>query len=121
MTSEFSDADLQRAYELEHFGNLHGAEEIYRQGDLAGSVNGSGNLGRLLRDRGDLIGAEAAYRRAVERGSVRASVDLAGVLLGRGQLTRDEVIELVALICTAQDEFVLFQDGHGMSAMFIDD
>ena len=121
MTGEFSDADLQRAYELEDAGNLEAAEAIYRSGDLAGSVSGSGNLGRLLRDRGELAGAEAAFRRAVERGSIRAIADLAGVLLGRGQLTRDEIIELVDLLCTAQDEFVLFENMQATSAMFLGD
>jgi tetratricopeptide (TPR) repeat protein len=79
------------------------AEAAYRRADEAGSVDGAGNIGRILKERGDLRGAEAAFRRCVERGSVRALADYAGLLSQRGDASAGEIIEAVQWMCRVED------------------
>lgn len=81
----------------DHREDLSAAEAAWRRADEAGDLNGSGNLGRLLRDRGDTRGAEAAFRRCVDRGSVRAIGDWAGLLYQREDVTPAEIADATAL------------------------
>lgn len=79
------------------------AEPAYRRADEAGSVDGAGNLGRILKERGDLGGAEAAFKRCVERGSVRALADYAGLLSMREDASEEEIVAAVRRLCPVED------------------
>jgi len=97
------------------------AEAAWRRADEAGSLNGAGNLGRLLREKGDAAGAEAAFRRCVDRGSVRAIGDWAGLLSMRPDATLEEVAEAAELICGAHDRLLWHEDMAAMGAMMVFD
>lgn len=103
-------------YLWEVIGEVAAGEECLRMADERGLVNGSGNLGRLLRDRGDVIGAEAAFRRAYERGSLRALGDYAFLAVTNGSLSPEEIPQLVVDVCAAQDTFWLNQNTDALSA-----
>ena len=93
----------------DHRSDDAAAEAAWRRADEAGSVNGAGNLARLLEARGDLAGAEAAYRRCVERGSLRALGGYGALLMRREDATAAEIAELTTRMCAAEDLFVLHQ------------
>ncbi|MGB1582552.1 MAG: hypothetical protein ACPHCI_02060 [Solirubrobacterales bacterium] len=103
-------------YLWEVIGQVAAGEECLRIADERGLVNGSGNLGRLLRDKGDLIGAEAAFRRAYEHGSIRALGDYAFLAVSNGSLSSEEVTQLVVDVCSAQDSFWLNNNTDAISA-----
>lgn len=79
------------------------AEAAWRRADEAGDLNGSGNLGRVLKERGDLRGAEAAFRRCAEAGSLRATIDAVGLMSLRTDVTAAEVTEGVVALCPVID------------------
>lgn len=103
----------------DHREDREAAEAAWRRADEAGQVNGAGNLGRLLREKGDVRGAEAAFRRCVDRGSERAIADWAGLLIQRDDATPEEVAEAIALLCGAHDKFIWHKDTGVMAHVFV--
>ena len=114
------EAGLKLAALMEdHRKDLVAAEAAWRRADDAGHVNGAGNLGRLLADKGDLRGAEAAFRRAVDRGSLRALAGYAGLLMRRDSASAEQIAEAVDLMCGAEDRFELERDLDAAPALIV--
>ncbi len=86
-----------------HRSDPERAEAAYRRADEAGSVDGAGNVGRILKERGELHDAETAFRRCVERGSVRALADYAGLLSQRADADPEEIAAVVTRLCEVED------------------
>ena len=90
----------------DHLKDLAAAEAAWARADAAGSLNGAGNLGRLLQERGDFAGAEAAYRRCADRGSWRGLASYGGLLLNRPDAAAEEIIDATVRMCHVADHFV---------------
>lgn len=103
----------------DHRSDPKAAEAAWRRADDAGHVNGAGNLGRVLKERGDMRGAEAAMRRAADRGSHRAGIEYAGMVSLRPDATPAEVADAALVLCRADDYHLWHDDGMLASAMFV--
>jgi tetratricopeptide (TPR) repeat protein len=103
----------------DHRADPASAEAAWRRADDAGHVNGAGNLGRVLKERGDMRGAEAAFRRAADRGSHRAGIEYAGMVSLRPDARPAEVADAALVLCRADDCNLWHDDGMLMGAAFV--
>jgi tetratricopeptide (TPR) repeat protein len=92
-----TEASLDLAALLEDQGDVDGAIEEYRKLDAKGVLNGTGNLARLLKERGAVAEAEEAFKRCADAGSERAEALYVALRVRRGAATHEEVIKLVAV------------------------